>query len=491
LKKTIITAFLILNLISFSNLFAQDSRNSPDVDRIFVLKLDSHVEAESVAAFNFGIDKHMVFSFNSKIRSEQNKENKKKYFKAAVEITSFSLAIWIFNRYVTNAKWAYISPDTWWTNIKSGLSWDRGPIWVNQLGHPFHGAIHYSIARSNNLNVLESSLFAVLASLQWEFFLESPIEQLNYPSRNDLIMNTLGSLTLGEILFRTSNFIIDESSVGFERVIREFLAFVVNPGNFFRVTSGDAFKVGNPPEKHYFSLKIPFGVYTTTSGKPAVMIALNLECEDHLKNDLFSLSPYEYFTINIKVGYQGRGFRDKEILTAGVFAGRKIKNGIAGLFGTFGYVDTLTLDRLATIGFGPGLVKTAEFDKDMYFRSSGILSLILGGASPSIDSPKVHFGTKVNAPYYFGPGLLGRVKLELGKLGLGSIEAGVSQCWIHSIYTGINEFRSILSLNLNCDITNKSQIRIGFGYYLRYASLQSERFKNSMHTFSALYILRF
>jgi len=527
MKRRAIIIVLAINLISFSNLFAEESKNplnkeslqtisslfdsqryslvlyssdshsssfkilAPESDKAFFIKNDSQKKGEFIASFNLGINNPGIFSLKKPLEKELAQKNKKRYFKAAIEITSLNVTIWLFNRYIIKEKWAYVSWDSIRDNLESGFTWDKDTYWTNLLGHPYQGAINYSIARANNLNVLESTLFTFFGSVTWELFLESRGDKDNPPSRNDLILNTLGGLALGELLFKAANLFIDESAVGFERVFRETMAFIANPGNVFRVISGDAFRVGLPPEKHYFNLKFPFGAYKTSSGQPTFLMALGLEYKDYLKGDTSSLHSYDWFSLSIKLGLQDYRLLDREILTTGILAGRKIKGGIAGLFGVFDYMDTQTSEMISAIGLGPGLVTISEFDSSYYFNSSGILYLILGGSSPSIESSDAHFGTKINDPYYFGPGMLGRVKFELGKRGLGSIDTGFSQYWVHSIYTSANEFLGILTLNLNCDISKRSQISVGYDYYLRHASLEAERFKSTKPAVRAMYVLKF
>ena len=140
---------------------------------------------------------------------------------------------------------------------------------------------------------------------------------------------------------------------------------------------------------------------------------------------------------------------------------------------------------------GPGLVTISSSDSNLFFNSTGIISLIFGGSSPSFDLENYHFGKKVNDPYYLGPGMLGRIKLEFGKKGLGSIDTGFSQYWIHSIYTNANEFLGILSLSIKYDLSDRSQISLGYDYYLRHGTLQGQRFTGAKPAARALYILKF
>jgi hypothetical protein len=462
-----------------------DSQGSNGINDV-ALNDYSHRIRESVVHFNLGFNQTSAFSLKTSPELILSQNIKKNYAKPALEITSINLTLWSFNRYIMNEDWANVTLDSIFKNIKLDFGWDIDTYITNQLGHPYHGAAHYSIARSNGMNFLESTLYSTFGSLTWEIFLESI-----QPSTNDLLLNTLGGITLGEILFRTADLIIDESSVGVERVLREFLALIVNPGYVHRLTSGKAFKIGYPPEKRFYNLKLPFGAYTTSADKPWLTIAANLEYKDFLKKDLTLLDPYEWFSFDFRLGFQDYGIRDQEVFTTGILAGRKVRNGVAGLFGVFDYINSHIIDKMSAIGVGPGVVAASNPDSDYYLNTTGVLTLIFGGSSPSIDGSNGHFGTKLDDPYYFGPGMLGRVKFELGKRGLGSIHTGYSQYWVHSIFTSANEFLGILTLNLNYDVTDWSQISLGYDYYLRYATLYDERYSGAKPAVRALYILKF
>jgi len=458
----------------------------PNGDKFFTIENYSQRIKESIAQFSLDIGNPEIFSLKTQPKIMLTPENKKNYSRAAIEITTLNMTVWTFNKYIMKESWANISLESIWNNLKSGFDWDVDTFVTNQFGHPYHGAIHYSVARANNLSFLESTLYSTLSSITWEIFLESI-----RPSTNDVILNTLGGIALGEVLFRTADLLIDESSVGFERVLRESLAYLVNPGYAFRIFSGEAFKTGYPPESRFYSFKLPIGAYTSIIDNPIFLVAANLEYKDYLKNDLSELDPYEWFSLDFRLGIHDYGVRDTEIITTGILAGRKVNNGVAGLFGVFDYINTQTIDKISAIGIGPGLVTISDLDSDYYINSTGVLSLIFGGSSPSIDSSNVHFGMKTDDPYYFGPGMLGKIKFELGKRGLGSIDTGFSQYWVHSIFTSANELLGILTLNLYYDVSEKSQISLGYDYYMRRASLQDERFAGSKPALRALYILKF
>lgn len=536
MKRIAIIAVPVIILINFSNLFADDSQNifslrplkcqklsfdykiepsslafsdeekrqtnsvQTSGDPIFTTVNFPHTISISMIHSNFGVKDSTArfspgprnpYSFSLKKMPYDMKplsKDKKSYFKTAIEITVLNATVWAISKYLIHKTWANISLDSMLWNIKHGFDWDIDTYFTNQFMHPYHGALHYSIAKANGFNYFESVAWAFFGVVTAELFFEARGEYNNTPSTNDLIMNTLGAMTLGEVLFRVADLVLDENSRGFERFLREFLAFAINPAFGFRIFSGKASKIGYPPEKHYYSLDLPFGFYSSSIHKPYFIVAAHLEYKDFLREDLFKIKPYDWFTLDCRLG---NGTRNIEFFTTGVLTGKKIKNGLTGLFGVFDFIETQTIERVSAVGVGPGLVTTFNSDSDFFFNGSGVLSFIFGGSSPSFDLENYHFGKKINDPYYLGPGMMGRLKLELGKKGLGSIDTGFSHYWVHSIFTHADEFLGILSLNLKCDLSEKSQISIGYDYYFRHASFQEERSFRSKNAARVLYILKF
>ncbi|NIM58570.1 MAG: DUF3943 domain-containing protein [Candidatus Aminicenantes bacterium] len=521
MKKTITATALVVCLISFTNLFAaekndtlilssnyqkltfdykinshaftisDDIENSADILEPNVnesLSSENYVRKQTAYTARFSLAAMDSATFSFKVPSEtfSIKRNKKSYSKAALEITYVNVALWAFSRYIDPRPWTKISMKSILKNLSTGFDFDIDMYRMNKLAHPYHGAVHYSIGRANGLNFLESTVCSAFGSYTWEVFFEAI-----HPSSNDLALNTLGGVMLGEVLFKIGDMLLDENSTGIERIFRKSLAYILNPAYGIKALSGKSYEIGNPQQKHLYDFSLPFGAYSSSSNKSGFLIAADLEYKDYLRKDFSRVSPYDWFTLDFRLGIQNNVIRHGEIFTTGIIAGKRIKNGLAGLFGVFDYIESNFADRISAIGMGPGLVTFFVSDSNLFFNSSGVLSLIYGGSSPSIDSENTHFGTKLDDPYYSGPGILGRVKLEFGKKNLGSIETGFSQYWVHSIFTDADEFLAILSLNIKYDLSEKSQISLGYDYYLRHASLQERYFTGAKPAFRALYIYRF
>ncbi|MCK5457880.1 MAG: DUF3943 domain-containing protein, partial [Melioribacteraceae bacterium] len=162
-----------------------------------------------------------------------------------IESVGLNLALGAFNAYIMNSEFAHISTESIKHNFERGWSTDADELLTNMWAHPFHGSIYYNLARSSGYNYWTSLGVAAIGSWQWEFFME-----IEPPALNDWIMTSYAGSMFGEMFYRFSNLIIDESATGGERVWREIGAGIFNPGRLFnRLITGRTSRVTN--EKLY------------------------------------------------------------------------------------------------------------------------------------------------------------------------------------------------------------------------------------------------
>jgi len=410
----------------------------------------------------------------------------KNYSKPVLEISKINLIVWAFDRYVLDGIWAKISFRSISENFKNGYTWDYDDFGTNHFGHAYHGAMYHSAARFHGLNFAEATLYTALGSFMWEFFWES--EQ---PGKNDTIMSTLGGVTLGEVLFRITDLIKDESSSGLTRALRKSLRFLINPTVGFKEFTGEIFQPGDLSGDHLYSFRLPFGAYRSSDNVSSLFLATQLEYRDVFQKNPLEIRPYDWFTFEARLRLDDGGLRDPEIFTSGILLGKKMKNSLAGLFGLFDYIDTHMTKKMSVVGVGPGFVTSSVSESNLVFNSTGILSFIFGGSSASIDFENPNFDKESHGPYHFGPGILGRVKLELGLKSLGSIHTGFSRYWVHSLFADANEFMSIISFDFNYDLSRNSRICLGCDYYLRSANYEDRRFAVKKNAVRAVYVLNF
>jgi len=116
-------------------------------------------------------------------------------------------------------------PATWWRNLKGGWIWDPNGISTNNLEHPYGGAVYYNAARANGLSFWTATPMTVAGSLMWELFGE-PVQ----PSINDVVITSLSGVNFGESIRRISDLLLDNQARGINRVWREAVVFLMNPG---------------------------------------------------------------------------------------------------------------------------------------------------------------------------------------------------------------------------------------------------------------------
>jgi len=165
---------------------------------------------------------------------------------ATVQFIPFALAKWGRTWDNPEDNWANVSLETWWRNISYGWEYDGDAFLTNYFAHPYHGNLYFNVGRTNGYNFWESSLWAASGSLLWEYFGET-----FRPSFNDWINTTINGITLGEVLYRLSVMLTDNTATGVNRTLREIGGALLNPvRGFNRLISGETGKLfPNPKER--------------------------------------------------------------------------------------------------------------------------------------------------------------------------------------------------------------------------------------------------
>jgi len=154
-----------------------------------------------------------------------------------------NIAANVVNEYVLQGNISQINPDSWWHNVKQGMSWDDNQFSTNFFAHPYQGSVYYNAARANGFNYWESLPFTALGSFTWECCGETHLMSVN-----DFFNTTVGGAMLGEIFYRLSSTILDNESEGSERAWREAGVVALNPGRgVTRIMTGRAFNDDTNP----------------------------------------------------------------------------------------------------------------------------------------------------------------------------------------------------------------------------------------------------
>lgn len=325
--------------------------------------------------------------------------SKKRPIIAGSQILGMNVGLWAFDRYVLDAHYAYISMHTIKANLKKGFVWDNDQMGNNMFLHPYHGSLYYNSARSNGYNYWESGAFTLGGSAIWELFLEN-----EYPSFNDIIATPVGGMVLGEVFYRSSDLILDDTKTGSNRFFRELSAFAVSPmRGLTRIITGDAWRRRPTTGRQFgipdISVEVATGVRAVELKDGIFDRGLNwatdiyIEYGDRYETD--NEKPFDHFTLKANVNLMGSQPLLSQINIIGKLHATSLieteKDFLSvGIYQHFDYYDSDTISILsgrapyrfcAPASLGVGLVYDSDRSKKWDFNSYAHLSaIILGGA---------------------------------------------------------------------------------------------------------------
>lgn len=82
------------------------------------------------------------------------------------------------------------------------VRFDQNAFYTNAEGHPRAGYGHYMVGRGNGLTVGESTGLTLASSVVWEYL----VEWKEIPSLNDMVVNTVAGLAIGEPFYQLGEF---------------------------------------------------------------------------------------------------------------------------------------------------------------------------------------------------------------------------------------------------------------------------------------------
>lgn len=338
--------FMLSTIVAYSQMpIKSDSQWSNDV---YTCSEDNKLEsAEKYAPYRH-IVSTPVLPDNTDVRMHEHKA----FWRAGTETVGFNIGLWALDRYVLKGHYAYISWNTIKENFKHGFEWDDDHLHTNMFDHPYNGSIFFNAGRSNGFNFWQSELFAIGGSAMWEMFMEC-----EYPSTNDIIATPIGGAALGEVLYRTSDLILDDRSTGGERFGRELAAFLVDPmKGFNRIVTGAAWRkrttsgrrFGIPP----ISVELSLGgrylslIENDEGSRGGAVAEINIEYGDRFAET--TKTPYDYFSFLMEL----QGIKSQPVLSRVEIMGRLLSKEIldkknvslnVGLYQHFDYFDSDTI----------------------------------------------------------------------------------------------------------------------------------------------------
>ena len=367
---------------------------------------------------------------------------KKKLGRASWELMAVQLIPWSVNYFLRDAEWAKINFASMWTNLQNPWQYDNNHFINNQFSHPYHGSQYFNAGRTNGYNFWESSAWAFGGSLMWELFGEKWA-----PSPNDLINTTLGGITLGEMLFRTSSLVLDNTATGFERTAREIGAALINPvRGFNRLIDGQVNDVTKTPpdwrpSKNRASLDI--GTRHTSGGREGTpensgdqfFVELDLDYGDSV--DDLDKKPFSFMEVTIGLAEKFGGARALQDLHArGSLAATTIAETDKAVHRIAGYIMYDYFGQpffeFGAQGFQGGLV--SRFGKADGLR---LHTELLGTFQPVAALKSDYFLTVEGRDYDYGVSFGTTALARVTKQGFGYVEATGTWLWT-GIISGFN-----------------------------------------------------
>lgn len=352
------------------------------------------------------------------------------YARAAANLALLNYAVWQI-AWLEDKDWAPITRDTLRANLKAGFAFDQDILQTNFFGHPYHGGLMFNSARGAGLSFWESALYTFAGSFSWELFAER-----EKPALNDLFVTTLGGLMLGEITYRLSSELLDESRRGGPRLLSEVFASMVDPmRGFNRVTTRRAWRDGPGPERHPLRFVVELGVDRVTfkgqdgereRPRPGLLFATNVLYGNlRPKRGRAVFDPFEFFEL-----YAGANLLNSEISGAHVYAsgllsgesmplshrGHVVRdNDVLGFAINYEYVGT-NFTTYSGIGAGPvnHLVLRPGGNRQLILSAGLDIVPILGATSTEAGNT----GRDYNITAGFSPWSGVRFKLGRGEFGL-------------------------------------------------------------------------
>ena len=285
----------------------------------------------------------------------------KDYALPAWEIVGFEVLVNRFNRFAGDQRDDYkVTTDSIRRNLHSSWGTDKDPFQINQLGHPYQGAMYHGFARSAGFDYWQSFGYTFAGSALWEIAGEN-----THPSRNDQIASGGGGSFLGEALFRMANLVLEQGG-GLPRFWREVAATAIAPSaGFNRLAFGGRFdRVFSSRNAAYYSrLQIGYSGNVKRDFDPSSADFRRNEAQIDFALD-YGLPgnpgydytrPFDYFNFQATASSANKL---ENVMTRGLLVGRSYEagdtyRGVWGLYGSYDYIAPQTY-RVSTTALSLG-----------------------------------------------------------------------------------------------------------------------------------------
>ena len=401
---------------------------------------------------------------------------------ATAEMLGINFGASMFNEYVRDANFNQISPRSFWDNFKEGFTYDDNEFKTNQLIHPFNGATYYNSARANGIGFWGSSVMSLAGAFVWECCGET------HPmSFNDMISTGIGGIARGEVSYRVSSLILDNTKRGKGRWGREIPALLVDPiRGFNRLVSGDATEVkGNPVDRwdwrpdYQFALRtgarvMGEGESISENANTYGFLEFALNYGDPWEGERHK--PYDRFDGTAQMNFGDKTRMGRLLIRGDIFTkplGEGRRHSLA-LQQDFDYIDNEAYEYGGQ-SLGPALLSQFRPSSTLrLFTRLQAYAILLGAVNSDYSQLADVANQERIREYDYGPGLGGAVEIYLQRKNLPLLTARYRYSYLDvsngSIYNGetssgakigLDSDHDVHQLNVKLEIPIRRSLTIG------------------------------
>ena len=387
---------------------------------------------------------------------------------AASEVVGVNALVWSYDRYIrengTNPGFR-IGFNSFQENIQNGFEFDDNNFSTNMYAHPYHGDLYFNAARSNGMSYWGSVPYTWAGSFMWEYFGE-----VHHPAINDWILTSMGGMALGEVFFRLSQMVTDNTATGSRRSWGELGGLIISPvRGFTRLVTGEFNRVGpNPPDRFPHSSRVSYRVGLRTSGqdhlwdadttRPFIEVAAYVG--DPFLGD--NKKPYDSFDFNFQLNINDAQTIGR-VQTIGLLASSPVmgtdhSKHLIGFTQHFDYFNNSDIE-LGGQSLAASLYSQFRAGEHFAVRTQLHMNALIMGAT------KDNYQTFTGRSYDFGPGLAFKFGSTFYYHNHPYLMLTHSRFWIHSINGSVSD-HLISTSRVRFDVPLTRGFSIGADYWL-------------------------
>jgi len=380
-------------------------------------------------------------------RTPESYGTERRFLRATGEVFAQSLVQNLFGKYVMGEKEGFtVSWDTIEENLHAGMNWDDNAFSTNNFRHPYQGGLYYSAGRSNHYDFYQSSMFAFAGSWGWEYLGEA-----HNPSFNDFVNTAVGGIILGEVMYRLSTMVLDNTATGSGRAWRELAGAAINPvRGFNRLVTGEAFEPHANPEDRfpsYWHTEFRTGLRTLGEGRLIegggnAKVFTSFDAEYGSPFEKMS-APYDHFDLGVQLNLDNKPHGIGRLEVHGLLGGREVSRSdkathLVTAYQHFDYLDNEAY-TYGGMSFGARFQSRFAAQRDISATSTLDVNGILLGATKS------DYFNITGREYDYGPGASLKVRAAVGRRGRDIVTLEHMSYFIRSVNGGTTKSWSTLN----------------------------------------------